>query len=339
MSELDTLPVGVLITDATGLVLEMNDALRSLLGNGARDWTRRSMDDMLPPAGRVLLQTHIWPILLRDQRASELYLHVRDQNGQDIPVLVNCARAPGIADRYTWVLFVAHQRSRFEAELLRARAAAQTSADDLSTANLELTRLHAQLQQHSEAIEHANRELLALSNTDVLTGLANRRALEAAVHRWQAQSSPGTWASLLLIDVDHFKSVNDRFGHDEGDRALKLVSAALRSSTRSSDLAARYGGEEFALWLPSADRTGAEYAARRVHHCMREVVVSGHSMTVSIGTASASEIDDPQLLAQMIERADRAVYEAKAAGRNRTVHSDGRDAARQLAVVAGAVRD
>jgi sigma-B regulation protein RsbU (phosphoserine phosphatase) len=322
MSELDTLPCAVLITDASGLVLETNDAMRLLLGDGSRDWALRSMDGMLPPAGRVLLQTHIWPILLREQRASELYLHVRDQNGQDIPVLVNCARAPGIADRYTWVLFVAHQRSRFEAELLRARASAQTSADDLSMANLELTRLHAQLKHHSEAIEHANLELAALSNTDPLTGLANRRALEATVARWQTQASPGDWASLLLIDVDHFKAVNDRFGHDEGDRVLTLLSNALRSSKRANDLAARYGGEEFAVWLPSADRTGADYAANRVHNRMRDVVVSGQAMTVSIGIASTNEIDDPQLLAQMIARADRAVYEAKAAGRNRTVHSE-----------------
>jgi sigma-B regulation protein RsbU (phosphoserine phosphatase) len=91
---------------------------------------------------------------------------------------------------------------------------------------------------------------------------------------------------------------------------------------RISDLAVRYGGEEFVMWLPLADRTGAGHAAQRVHDNVQQVQVAGKSITVSIGVATACNTPDTDLLQDLTQQADKAVYEAKALGRNRTVYAD-----------------
>jgi sigma-B regulation protein RsbU (phosphoserine phosphatase) len=124
----------------------------------------------------------------------------------------------------------------------------------------------------------------------------------------------------LVVDVDHFKAVNDLHGHSEGDKVLCALADQLRLSMRSSDLAVRYGGEEFVMWLPLADRTGAGQAAQRVHDNVKKVQVGGKSITVSIGVATAHNTLDLDLLQLLTLGADKALYEAKAAGRNRTVH-------------------
>lgn len=205
---------------------------------------------------------------------------------------------------------------------MQARARAQSLAADLALANAELRAVHLQLTQHTHVVESENRELAELSQTDPLTGLGNRRALAQAVAHWQALAEPGACASVLMVDVDHFKAVNDRHGHDEGDRVLATLARQLQASIRSSDLAVRYGGEEFTLWLPNADRPGAAHTALRVHEHVRSLRVGGQPLTVSIGVATATLAHDPALLQRLVQQSDIAVYQAKVAGRNCTVFAE-----------------
>jgi len=242
---------------------------------------------------------------------------------QQQPVMVNCQKheLDGLA-RYYWVMFVARERSRFEEELLQARKNAELMSTNLTLAHAELNILHSQLTHHADLMSLENRELSDLSRTDALTGLSNRRALATAVKHWRVQAQPEACAALLMVDVDHFKSVNDLHGHDEGDKVLKSLAEQLRLSMRSSDLAVRYGGEEFVMWLPLADRAGASRAAQRVHDNVRQVQVAGKSITVSIGVATAPNTPGADLLQLLTQHADKAVYEAKASGRNCTIHFD-----------------
>ena len=173
-------------------------------------------------------------------------------------------------------------------------------------------------------IVEINHELLALVGHTAsqwrghaMAGLSNRRALDTAVNHWRAQSPPEACAALLMVDVDHFKAVNDLHGHGEGDKVLRALADQLHSSMRSSDLAVRYGGEEFVMWLPLAARTGAGHAAQRVHDNVRQVQVAGKSITVSIGVATARNTPGTDLLQDLTHQADKAVYEAKASGRTR----------------------
>ncbi len=163
-------------------------------------------------------------------------------------------------------------------------------------------------------------EMARLSRTDALTGLANRRRFEDAYARACADARrTGEPLSLLMVDADHFKRINDKHGHTVGDEVLKGLAICLQAGvTRPGDLVCRIGGEEFVLLLPKTDEAGALSVADEVHAQVSRLTVgraglSAGAVTVSIGTASGvSRAEDLYALA------DAAVYEAKAAGRNRT---------------------
>lgn len=329
MERLDQLPCSVLITDEIGRILSFNRELHTLLCMENGSGLRTALEQLLPPAGRIFLQTHFWPMLLNDGVIREAYMNLVDRDGQRIPVLANCRKGEfeGVACYY-WVFFVAKERSRFEGELLKARSDAQDMSESLALANVNLEILHAQLAQRTQEIERANLELSALSLSDPLTGLGNRRALSAAIKRWQSQARADEYASLLLVDVDHFKTINDEFGHDEGDRVLVALAKGLQMSARADSLAVRYGGEEFAMWLPAADRVAADNAAQALHAHVRQVRVVDRNITVSVGVATGKNFFGPGLMHRLIAQSDKAVYAAKAAGRNRTTHYERRHSGR-----------
>jgi diguanylate cyclase (GGDEF)-like protein len=163
--------------------------------------------------------------------------------------------------------------------------------------------------------------LVDLSSRDALTGLANRRAFELALAREiDRVARSGEPALLLMLDIDHFKRVNDTWGHTAGDQVLKAVASALIDSVRPMDLVARVGGEEFAIILPNCASAFGETVAERVRRRVERMPVAiSHSqqigVTVSIGGAFA-----PQWVrstpALWVERADQQLYRSKAQGRN-----------------------
>lgn len=308
-----------------GKVLYMNAEMGAVAGGAPHRWLHRQMDELLPPASRIFLLTYVWPMLHDKGSIREIYMHMWDANREEIPLLVNSQQGDfqGIPCYY-WMFFVALQRTRFEAELLKARAQAQKIAADLAEANAQLAATHRELELRARELEATNRELAELSHSDPLTGLGNRRALAASIRRWQIGVVADCCASLLLIDVDHFKSVNDRFGHDAGDRVLIALAKRLRKAISGNDLAVRYGGEEFAVWLPSADPTRAGIIARRLHEVTSQVFIGDKTITISIGVATSFDVDHPDLMRDLIKCADDAVYAAKESGRNCTVHYDRR---------------
>ena len=182
---------------------------------------------------------------------------------------------------------------------------------------------HAQLRESvvQAAPILANQRNLELAEwraaSDALTGLPNRRAAEEAIRRMAAHAgrtlSP---LAVLLVDLDRFKQINDRHGHDQGDQVLAVIGQVLTTSIRASDFAARYGGEEFLILLPDTDRTGAVDVAEKIRHAIEHAEVPGiGSLTASLGVAALPE--DAVGPDQLIRKADRALYAAKALGRNR----------------------
>ena len=164
-------------------------------------------------------------------------------------------------------------------------------------------------------------ELRRRSETDALTGVANRRrfcqALEIECMRFTRGHAP---LSLLMIDLDHFKSVNDRYGHPAGDSVLCHVAHLLLSSLRKTDLLARYGGEEFAVLLPETRMEGALVIAERIRRIVgrNTVEAGGESISVSVSVGVASHANDSEVDAEiLLKKADLALYRAKTAGRDR----------------------
>jgi diguanylate cyclase (GGDEF)-like protein len=155
-----------------------------------------------------------------------------------------------------------------------------------------------------------------LSVTDALTGLLNRRYLEERLAEEIKRSNRyGYPMSFMMIDVDHFKSYNDMFGHAEGDKALKLVAQCFRETLRGADIAARYGGEEFSILLPQTTSSEAETIAERVREHIAATEFPNRAITVSIGIASCCL--DLNSAHELIVAADSALYGAKRNGRNR----------------------
>lgn len=170
----------------------------------------------------------------------------------------------------------------------------------------------AQLGQHDA--------LAALANTDALTGLLNRRSFTAELNRrLQHARRTGRGGTLLYLDLDNFKPVNDRFGHERGDAVLVQLADRLRRGSRAGDLAARLGGDEFALWVEETDEAGALTKARGLIEAVREqagrLAAADCPLGISIGIArfepaTAESLDD------LVARADDAMYRAKRAGKN-----------------------
>jgi diguanylate cyclase (GGDEF)-like protein len=168
-------------------------------------------------------------------------------------------------------------------------------------------------------LAHHVDELEALARIDPVTGLANRRYfLELAAIEWNRYARYQRPLSLMMIDVDHFKSINDAFGHQVGDRVLAEIARVLQSVRRHADAVGRIGGEEFAVLLPETMLAQAKMAAERLRRAVakQDIAVSGEAIraTVSVGVAEAWEAAPD--FAALMHRADQALYLAKAAGRN-----------------------
>lgn len=175
--------------------------------------------------------------------------------------------------------------------------------------------------QNSLAEAHAqlalkSRELELLSVTDRLTGLGNRNKLDERLADELARSSRhGTAFALVLLDIDHFKAVNDTHGHQAGDEVLAAIADLLRQHSRATDVVGRWGGEEFMLLCPETDENGGMFLAEQLRACVEEArfPVIGR-ITASFGVAAFRPADDEEAL---LRRADDALYRAKGKGRNR----------------------
>ena len=172
----------------------------------------------------------------------------------------------------------------------------------------------SQLESYQQKLEAANARLHEVSLTDALTGVGNRAAFDQRLSEEVYRATRyGTSLSLLMVDVDRFKAFNDTFGHQVGDAVLKSVAIALRCA-RPSDFLARYGGEEFAVILPATTGEGAAMLAERMRRAVQAACVAPRAVTVSIGVTTLAPGDaDAHVL---VSAADRALYAAKASGRN-----------------------
>jgi diguanylate cyclase (GGDEF)-like protein len=161
-----------------------------------------------------------------------------------------------------------------------------------------------------------------LSETDELTGLFNTRGFAIAANRLFGQALRyGRPASVLMVDSDHLKTVNDTHGHDAGNQLLRQLANAMQAELRATDVPARYGGDEFIVLLPETPPKGALDVAERIRNAIgaRPLAIDGQQIvaTVSIGIACYPE--DGRTLDMLASRADRALYQAKQEGRNKVV--------------------
>ena len=173
---------------------------------------------------------------------------------------------------------------------------------------LARVKTHIELKQQRDAFE-------VMAMHDQLTGIYNRHYLiEAAQHKIARATRHKQPLSLLMLDIDHFKAVNDTYGHSKGDEVLQEVSQALKTQNRTEDVVARFGGEEFIILLDQCDSDSAEQKSQYLRKTIEELNPSGIKITISIGIAQLNPIGDS--FDDLLKRADLAVYQAKDQGRN-----------------------
>ena len=161
-------------------------------------------------------------------------------------------------------------------------------------------------------------EALHRAHHDLVTGLPNRAAVDETLARMTAQAARSdTWLSVVMLDIDHFKSINDLHGHQKGDDVLAELGALMRASVRGTDFVGRFGGEELIVILPDTDLVGAHHLAEKLGLALREASLGALSRPVTASLGAAAGHGDERAMSGLVAAADAALYRAKAGGRDR----------------------
>lgn len=197
-------------------------------------------------------------------------------------------------------------------------------AEELDARIFAALRVHTaqrELKERNEQLEAMLHKVEALAITDPLTGLYNRRrfadVLKGQFAVTKRYKNP---LSCLMVDVDHFKTINDRYGHDIGDRVIQAVAQRISENLREVDIAARYGGEEFAILLPHTAKANAAVVGERLLRVVRGIEVPAEPepirLTISVGIAASTDLGPKAVPDHLVQAADRALYKAKTSGRD-----------------------
>lgn len=305
--QLNLAPFGYLVIDRTYRTIEMNATMRTLAGEGR---PLLHMHDLLTVASRVYFQTYFMPSIKLHGKVNEMFLTLKSAEGP-VPVLMNAAERNGL---FECALIGMTVRGEYEKELLLAKREAEKINRETADAYDKLKTLLAEVEAKQQELVELNKTLRQLASLDPLTGLKNRRSLEALLAEWTVQAEAGLELALLAIDIDFFKRINDTYGHQMGDAVLQELAWKLEAGTGDKGIVARLGGEEFVIVLPETGMEAALQLAEELHSRLQSADWLHVRITVSIGVAAFLAGDTADTL---FKRADKALYAAKNAGRNR----------------------
>jgi diguanylate cyclase (GGDEF)-like protein/PAS domain S-box-containing protein len=287
---LDTIPVEIYLKDAHGAILFYNRKLADRFAVSRDEWLGKTSFDLWEQAtAEEIAREEAY--VLRSGRIHEGLTDIHEASGRDSfwkTIKVPCVNAEG--------------------ETLLA-----CCAFDIT----DQMRREADLQRVQDQLEEANRKLNSLALTDSLTGLWNRRAFDSRLETSMMASHRSSQSmALLMLDIDNFKSINDRFGHSYGDTVLRDFASILNRVKRNEDVACRFGGEEFSILLPNADIKGAKSLASRILDALHAYAWEKSPVTASIGVAMCTREASSD---ELVDGADEALYQAKRSGKDRFV--------------------
>lgn len=284
---LDNFPCGLVITTVEERkVIFANEYFYLLSKYEAKSVER--IGNIFTPASKIIVESFIMPMLLHQGHCEEIQLTVQTKESGRKPVLVNAQIVSKDKPGIYWVISTAKQRDNFYQELVNLRNDLELRADKLEI----------------------------LSQTDELTGLMNRRAFVSKANSLIKQAHRHQMVcSFFMLDIDHFKQINDTYGHDVGDEVLQKIGDILAKNSREHDLVARIGGEEFAICTMNSTHDSPDKFAEKLLSVIRAEKIHGVEVTVSIGIVSSHTATYEDLY----KSADQMLYEAKNRGRNQFI--------------------
>jgi len=309
----DALSEGVVVIDKDGQIVLANTGFRRLHPDAARELTGKKISDLAWLVAAIGNHPAAWPwerAMATKGSVTGETIKIERGDGTSVKVTINCA--PIVDER-------------------KVARGCLITLDDLTLVehmNQQLLDMVAQLEVAKHKIETQNVELKHLADHDQLTSALTRRAfLERAQQLFlKAASQPGGAVSCIMVDIDHFKSVNDRFGHLIGDQVIHRVALTLRDATPEGDLVCRYGGEEFCMLVSGVTSQQAQQFADQIRKLIENTcgaaVIPGEAVRITASFGVASFDSGATTLAELIKQADQALYLAKAEGRNRVSRYD-----------------
>ncbi len=294
---IDRSSVYVVLLDGAGKIIWSNPAFQSAIGKGAGE------------SGKLF----------------QLYLDGDSAQLVNAVGLVRSSEQSGFGLRFSTPM--GRRVVRFQFFPVKSGLVAGVGTDRTEEVELieQMSALSEDIHRELDRSAALQEELEKLATTDYLTGAYNRRQFESFLkEEWSRSFRYGSRFALILIDIDHFKQVNDVYGHQAGDEVLRQVAAQLRESLREDDRVARYGGEEFAVIALGTSMASARELGERLRHRIQSAPMPGgvHGLTITVGIAASDSPKPAQTHIEMIAQADAALYRGKRNGRNRVeVHS------------------
>ena len=313
--QLNFLPCGYLVLTDDGLILEINETLLSLIGYSLDELYNQHVNSILTRSSQFFFQIYFFPMIKLQHKVEEMYITLKSKEEEDIPILLHAFRTERVGKFINDCVFTPmKQRYEYENVLLAIKKETEKQNRVKKEQIAELDLLRKELEFKQKELLEVNLELWKLANTDSLTSLNNRRYLQEKLASSIAESTRLSQPlSFLLLDLDHFKKINDTYGHLMGDQILQKLGEILRVEMREEDIAARYGGEEFALILPNTELSVALEIAEKIRARIENTDWKISKVTISIG---ATMLVAGDTVSTLQSRADQALYSSKNHGRN-----------------------
>ncbi|WP_010290512.1 sensor domain-containing diguanylate cyclase [Kurthia massiliensis] len=306
-------PCGFLSTNNVGIVTEVNDTFLQWTGCTIEKIVGQHIEQLFTPTNKLIFHAYFYPKIHLENLVEEFFISIKGADRQKIPLLLNAKRYERDGEEVIDYMFMKMQhRLDYESEVKALKIQAEEAYAQKASAFDHLEQIYAEIEQKQNELMAINLGLIELSNTDKLTGLYNRRYFSQKMSEFiRAFEMEHVQFCLLMIDIDHFKQVNDTYGHQVGDIVLTELAQLLKDVVGEQGVVCRFGGEEFTIILIGHDETVADTIQQRVAAKSWSHV---QHLTISIGMATYTAQQDENML---IESADKALYYSKTHGRNR----------------------
>jgi len=300
---IDAAPCGIITMTPKGVIHYANQTFADLLKVPAEELLGQHIEMFMNVSNRLMFHTYFYPYLTMYGTVEELLLTLRAKDGSPVPLSISGKKhLIGHAEIIDCVCISMKKRFNYEQELRDIRSKLEQVLEEKNKAYEELHIL--------------SEEIHRLARTDELTGLANRRYANQWMDQKLAEMSVGTVFNVIIADIDHFKNINDSYGHAIGDVVLQKVAQILEETVPGGGMVGRYGGEEFIIILPAMTAQQTREIGEEARRAIQAMTVVPKKVTVSLGSAEFMSTDSRESL---LSRADRALYFAKMTGRDKFI--------------------